>query len=162
MTLADKLNLLLTRKRWTAEYLAMRAEIDASYMSRLLSGDRTKPSPGVLDRLAFLLDVAPAYLGGMLNAGEQCDRDGSPLAKDGRRWWCDVCGRHVIPLGYGRGGIDALVRDEREYQNSITQPGGGSRSSKRKRERKKGGMKFTDGPNPGRRDAFGNMPARGS
>lgn len=162
MTLADKLHLLLTNRRWTPEYLAMRAEISQPYMSYLLNGKRTNPSDAVLDRLAQVLEVARAYLAGTMTAGEQCDRDGSLLARDGTRWWCDVCSKHVIPLGFGTGpeAIERLMQDERRYQASITEPGSGSSSGGRKRSRKKGGLTFVDGPAGGRRDGFGHLPGR--
>jgi len=179
-TLSDKLNILLTRKRWSAEYLAQRADISQPYMSRLLSGQRDNPTRAVADRLAALLDVSSDWLLGGLTAADQCERCGGDLVRVSERvpaptrtdpsrtivdprWWCATCRRHVVPLGYGKAGIEGLIRDERATQQRVIPPGThSSKSGGRKRSKKGSGVDSVviDTGRGGRRDAAGRLPGR--
>lgn len=127
MTLADRLHLRMTQLRYTAEYLAMRAEISPAYMSRLLSGERERPSDEVADRLAHALEVAPAWLLGRLDA---------------------------------TGGTGYRTPEEMFEDNAHKDgvQGAGSKSSKRKRARKRGGKTFLDILDEQRHDAAGGLP----
>lgn len=123
----------------TVADLAGESGISERTVYYLLKDER--PSSETLLRLSQTLGVSADYLTDSLSSGLRCPACGHEMEKDDGKYLCFACGGSFDPAAedveHDFRSAEALWRDELRVKKQLTIPGGGSKSSRRKRERPK-------------------------
>lgn len=140
LTRGGRLRAAMETAGLTADELAEQAGVGRATVFRLLADDR--PEEPTLFKISQALGVSVDYLLGTMSTGIRCQSCGWEMEKeeDGK-YRCYACGAMFDP-GLADEERDfksaeALFRAELRYKRQLSIPGGGSKSSRRKRERPK-------------------------